>query len=107
MTQGGDLKGGVRPGKDQEHVMPQPPGAADNEEGNGGQLQLPRRSKAPAAVFKKGVRGNYEPPEPPVSFKPGEDQGTKWRVLPSEKLITLSFWQFTYIWHASIEHYFW
>ncbi|XP_070180117.1 N-acetylgalactosaminyltransferase 7-like isoform X2 [Littorina saxatilis] len=71
-----DFKGGPVPGKNEEHVMPQPPagGNAKGEEGkNGLQNDALDKPKPPAAIFKKDVLGNYEPKEPPKSYKPGED----------------------------------
>lgn len=58
--------------------MPQPPahgGQQEEENVQGG--ESPQKAKGPSAVFKKGVLGNYEPREPPKSFKPGEHEIVK------------------------------
>ncbi|XP_076441761.1 N-acetylgalactosaminyltransferase 7-like [Babylonia areolata] len=60
--------------KGQDLVVPLPPGAGENQNGdnNAALDDLPQKPKAPYAVFKKGVLGNYEPIEPPMTYKPGE-----------------------------------
>ena len=56
----------------QEQVMPQPPAhVGEQEDGGDPGGDSPQRPKGPAAVFKKGILGNYEPKEPPKSYKPG------------------------------------
>ena len=67
-----------KPGQrnNQEHVMPLPPahggGRGKEEDGKAHGGDPPVRAKFEAAVFKKGVLGNFEPKEPPKSYKPGE-----------------------------------
>ena len=56
----------------QEQVMPQPPAhVREQEDGGDPGGYSPQRPKGPAAVFQKGILGNYEPKEPPKSYKPG------------------------------------
>ncbi|KAL8620000.1 hypothetical protein ACOMHN_015282 [Nucella lapillus] len=70
------FQGGEGNGKEHKQpVVPLPPGADFGEKQdseNALQVNLPK-SKAPYAVFTKGVSGNFEPEPKPKTYKPGED----------------------------------
>ncbi|KAL8619562.1 hypothetical protein ACOMHN_019618 [Nucella lapillus] len=56
------------------HVMPKPPAGQGEEEGEDNKEGANMvKGKGPKAVLKRGVLGNFEPKEPPKSFKPGEE----------------------------------
>lgn len=59
--------------KNEENVVPHPPLRKEGEDGNEqqGAGEGPLQQRGESAVFKKGILGNYEPKEPPKSFKPG------------------------------------
>ncbi|XP_025103405.1 N-acetylgalactosaminyltransferase 7-like isoform X2 [Pomacea canaliculata] len=61
--------------KNEENVVPHPPLRKEGEDGNEqqGAGEGPLQQRGESAVFKKGILGNYEPKEPPKSFKPGEE----------------------------------
>jgi hypothetical protein len=59
-----------------ELVVPVPPGESEvdgGQDGNVAHFEAKKSSTGKAAILKKGVLGNFEPPEPPKTFKPGRN----------------------------------